>query len=285
VAGLLWNALSSSRLRGARLSNRLQEHQALAEEEYDANARVNAELQSANVELLLKLSELTALHDLSVATQATLLLDEVLDQSLATLVDHLSFERALVMLVDTERGVLTGGRSRGGSEEQSELLAQLEISLSNPDALFTKLLRSDEAVLSEHLDQSEDEATRTLARSLGASSVLGTPLVTKGERVGILAVDNGNSGRPMSDTDRQLLFSAGNLVAGAIGSARLYEAVERQNESLRREVRELRIEIDDSRKSEQVAEITGSEYFQDLRRQALELRGALGVAGVDPVDR
>jgi GAF domain-containing protein len=281
AAGYLLNELSIARWRGDRLASRLQEQQTLAEQEYDANVLASSELQSANVELEMKLSELTTLHELSVATQATLHLDDVLDQSLATLVDNLSFERALVLLVDQQRHVLTRGRSLGALEDQNDLVATLEIDLNNPEALFTELLQANEAVIYADLDQSEHEPTRALAAALGASSVLGTPLITKGERVGILAVDNGRTGRPLAETDHNLLFTIGSQIAGAVGGARLYEAVEQQNRTLQREVRELRIEIDDTRKSHQVAEITGSDYFQDLRRQAVQLRGALGIAATE----
>lgn len=278
AAGYLLNELSIARWRGDRLASRLQEQQTLAEQEYDANVLASSELQSANVELEMKLSELTTLHELSVATQATLHLDEVLDQSLATLVNNLSFERALVLLVDDERQVLTRGRSLGSLPDQAQLVASLEVDLNNPDALFANLLRADQAMLYSALDQSDHEPTRDLARAMGAASVLGAPLITKGERVGILAVDNGRTGRPLAEADRDLLFAVASQIAGAVGSARLYEAVEQQNRSLQREVRELRIEIDDTRKSSQVAEITGSDYFQDLRQQAVQLRSALGIA-------
>jgi GAF domain-containing protein len=277
ATGYLLNELSTARWRGDRLQQRLEEQQTLAEQEYDANSQHSSELQSANVELEMKLSELTTLHQLSVATQATLHLDEVLDQSLATLVNNLSFERALVLLVDDERQVLTRGRSLGSLPDQAQLVATLEVDLNNSDALFANLLRADQAMLYSALDQSDHEPTRDLARAMGASSVLGAPLITKGERVGILAVDNGRTDRPLAEADRNLLFAVASQIAGAVGSARLYEAVEQQNQSLQREVRELRIEIDDTRKSSQVAEITGSDYFQDLRQQAIQLRGALGI--------
>jgi hypothetical protein len=55
----------------------------------------------------------------------------------------------------------------------------------------------------------------------------------------------------------------------------LREAQERE-EQLRRQVQELRIELDEARQKEKVAEITGSEYYQQLREQANTLRGIIG---------
>jgi two-component system, cell cycle response regulator len=48
--------------------------------------------------------------------------------------------------------------------------------------------------------------------------------------------------------------------------------VRAREERLRQEVRELRIEIDEHRQARKVAEITGTEYFKDLRERAEQLR-------------
>lgn len=71
---------------------------------------------------------------------------------------------------------------------------------------------------------------------------------------------------------------------------RMAREVEVREERLRREVRELRIEIDEARQSRKVAEITESAYFQGLRGQASELRKIMegtragtGAHGGDPV--
>jgi CheY-like chemotaxis protein len=53
---------------------------------------------------------------------------------------------------------------------------------------------------------------------------------------------------------------------------RMAREVEAREARLRREVHELRIEIDEARQSRQVAEITESAYFQRLRGQASDLR-------------
>jgi hypothetical protein len=48
--------------------------------------------------------------------------------------------------------------------------------------------------------------------------------------------------------------------------------VRAREDRLRREVAELRIEIDEAKQTQRVAEITGSDYFQELRGRASELR-------------
>jgi uncharacterized membrane protein len=53
----------------------------------------------------------------------------------------------------------------------------------------------------------------------------------------------------------------------------------RREQQLRQQVAELRVEIDQAKKARQVAEITDTEYFQDLQRRAKELRGRTHPSG------
>lgn len=55
----------------------------------------------------------------------------------------------------------------------------------------------------------------------------------------------------------------------------MVDAVRAREERLQRELRRLRIEIDESRRAAQVAEITEDEFFRSLQRSAEELRGRL----------
>jgi DNA-binding response OmpR family regulator len=64
---------------------------------------------------------------------------------------------------------------------------------------------------------------------------------------------------------------------------RMAGEVRAREEALRRQVRELTIEIDETRQARKVAEITDSDYFRSLRDQAAELRRAVrGDAGPTP---
>jgi two-component system, cell cycle response regulator len=53
---------------------------------------------------------------------------------------------------------------------------------------------------------------------------------------------------------------------------RMATEVRAREDRLREEVRELKIEVDEQRQTKRVAEITGTEYFKDLRERAEELR-------------
>lgn len=53
---------------------------------------------------------------------------------------------------------------------------------------------------------------------------------------------------------------------------RMQREVDRRERRLKQEVADLRIEIDEIKKARQVAEITETEYFQELRKKASQLR-------------
>ena len=62
--------------------------------------------------------------------------------------------------------------------------------------------------------------------------------------------------------------------------ARIFQQMAREvrarEERLQRQVRELRIEVDEAKRAREVAEITGTEYFRDLQERAHQLRSAHG---------
>jgi putative methionine-R-sulfoxide reductase with GAF domain len=106
-------------------------------------------------------------------------------------------------------------------------------------------------------------------------SLVCAPLKARQRVIGVVGV---GSLTPVNYTaaDLKFLVAIASQVAPAIDNAMLYErtvkeAYERE-EQLRRQVEELRIEVDQSRQSRQVAAITGTDYFQALRQQASDLR-------------
>jgi hypothetical protein len=49
--------------------------------------------------------------------------------------------------------------------------------------------------------------------------------------------------------------------------------VRAREERMQREIKELSVQIDETKRRKQVAEITETDYFRDLQRRANELRG------------
>jgi signal transduction histidine kinase/DNA-binding response OmpR family regulator/HPt (histidine-containing phosphotransfer) domain-containing protein len=198
--------------------------------------RTSIELQEQRV------AELTVLHEVGLALSATLDLDELLEKSLRAVVQGLGFERALVLLADEERQVLRGGACVGGEPGVAALVDRLEVPLADAASPLARVFRADRPLLVP-VDRVDGEVVPGLAQALGVPAVLGTPLVTKGRRVGILAVDHGPAGPAVTDEAADLLFTIGNQIASAVESAQLYQEVEAQRRTLERRVQQRTSEL------------------------------------------
>lgn len=214
-----------------------------------------------------RLAALVTLNELAIAAGSSLDRDELLDRSLRALTRNLRFDRALILLVDEERGVLTGGRSVGGSPEMATELAALELPIAYEEALLSRIARADGPLLFRDVDHDPDEGNRAFAALLQVSSFLGTPLVTKGRTVGVLAVDNRVSGRDVQPGDGPLLYTVGSLIAGGLENARLFAALDDERAALERRVTERTAALVDARLAAEAATTAKSTFLSNVSHE------------------
>jgi signal transduction histidine kinase len=255
-----------------RRSGALREAQRATEQAFRGSERANLDLQE-------RLAELMTLNELAAAAGSTLDRDELLDRSLVAVTRHLRFDRALILLADEAHGVLGAGRSIGGSAEMSARIAELELPLDAAVSQLVQLYHADGPLFFRDADHDPDERNRAFARMMEVSSFLGTPLVSKGRAVGILAVDNRVSGRDVRPGDGPLLYTVGSLIAAAIENARLYQEVEEQKAALERRVVErtaaLASAIEEAQAARVAAEAASASKSAFLSSVSHELRTPL----------
>jgi signal transduction histidine kinase len=253
-------------------ANALRAAQQQTDEAFRRSERTNFDLEE-------RVAELMTLNELAAAAGSTLDRDELLDGSLAAVTRHLRFDRALILLADEERGVLGSGRSIGGSADMAGFIADLEVPLDRTESQLIQLYRSDGPLFFRDADHDPDERNRTVAQMMEVSSFLGTPLVSKGRTVGILAVDNRVSGRDVRPGDGPLLYTVGSLIAAAVENARLYGEVEAQREALEQRVIErtaaLASAIEEAQAARVAAEAASASKSAFLSSVSHELRTPL----------
>jgi signal transduction histidine kinase len=261
-AGLvLYGAVAARRAGDTDAKGSLIEEQRLAlAREGEAVGRSRAELQD-------RVSELVALNQLGLVLSSTLDLDELLDRALRAVVGNLPFDRALVLLVDEAAGVLAGGRSIGGSADVARLVGELEVPLSEERSTFAQLAAADGPMVFRDVHEDPYEPNREFARALDVTSFLGTPLVTKGRTVGILAVDNRLSGRDVERGMGPLLFTVGNLLAAAIENARLYAELEARVAVRTAQLAEATEEAHAARATAEAASATKSQFLANVSHE------------------
>lgn len=246
----------AARRRAAEL--RIQ--QGLTQQAYQRSEVANRDLEQ-------RVAELVTLNELSVEVVGTLDGDELIDRSLTAITRHLRFDRALIMLVDEERGMLTSGRSVGGSPEMAARIGELELPVDLPDGLLSRIARADGPLLFRDVDEDPDAGNREIARLLEVTSFLGTPLATKGRTVGVLAVDNRLTGRDVLPGDGPLLFTVGSLIAAGLENARLYEEVEAQKAALERRVAERTAALVEATAAAEAASASKSTFLSSVSHE------------------
>jgi signal transduction histidine kinase/DNA-binding response OmpR family regulator len=156
-------------------------------------------------------------------------------------------------------------------------VAALEVSIADPGTPLARVFHAEHPVLVTDVD-----------RGSGLAPFLGTPLVAKGRRLGVLVVDNGASGRPVTDAEADLLFTIGSQIASAVESAQLYQEVEAQRRTLEVRVRERTSELArataEAQEARAAAEHANEAKSTFLASMSHEIRtpmnGVIGMAGL-----
>ena len=214
-----------------------------------------------------RLAALVALNELAIAAGSTLDRDALLDRSMEAIIRNLRFDRVLVLLVDEDRGVLTDGRSVGGSAEMTAQVLELTLPLDLQASQLVQLFHAEGPLLFRDVDRDPDARNRAFATLLGVTSFLGTPLVTKGRTIGVLAVDNRLTGRDVLPGDGPLLYTVGTLIASGLENARLYAEVEEQKAVLERRVAERTADLVDARAAAEAATATKSTFLSNVSHE------------------
>ncbi|MBN1140102.1 MAG: GAF domain-containing protein [Anaerolineae bacterium] len=199
-----------------------------AEQHYDELQRASADLQLSNADLQHRLAELTALHEIGLVTGATHDLDRLLDESLSTVTRHLGFDRALILLVDGERRLLVDGHSVGGTPEVTATAREMAVSLDNEGSFLSQAVRLGRPVLVTDAAQVADEQTLSYVQALKTRRFMAVPLLVHETALGVLAVDNATTDRPVTEDSFELLMTVGSQIAGAIDRVRLYQTLEQR---------------------------------------------------------
>ena len=223
---------------------------------------LRTQLQSVSGQFESRNREIKSLHEVSLALQTSVDMDEVIAMALTAITAGKGFglNRAILLLVDKERQNLNGyfavgprspedaGRIWHEIEERDlslpemaklffeqkmaaekerfqDLLGRLSVSLAENDHLFIRTLNDQR---SRHVDDlfREPHIERWQAELLGVRELIMVPLISKNRRIGLLLADNIVNRRPIAAEDLQSLETFALPVSFAIERASLYERLQ-----------------------------------------------------------
>ncbi|HXX57784.1 MAG TPA: PAS domain S-box protein, partial [Thermodesulfovibrionales bacterium] len=210
-------------------------------------------------ELITKNQELSRLFFISSAMRSTLDPERLLRMILTavTMGEGLSFNRAVLLLVDEEKKVLKGAMGVGpesheeagriwerlsrekrsladimseidtGPLKKESFLDRLSLGIEVPletDSLLALSVREKKPFNVPDARQ-EPHSDAILIQQLGTEAYAIVPLISRDRVIGILWVDNLFNRRPVTDEDMKFLVAFSNQVATAIESAKLFEKI------------------------------------------------------------
>lgn len=142
--------------------------------------------------------------------------------------NRLDFDRGIILLVDHEKKHLIYASGYGYKNEEEAALAETEFHLDNPNSTgpFVLAFREQKPFLLNNVGQNGktlSERSLKLAQAMGVKSLVCVPIVYEKESLGVLAVDNVRSARPLTQSDVNLLSGVSSHVAMGIINARSFQ--------------------------------------------------------------
>jgi PAS domain S-box-containing protein/putative nucleotidyltransferase with HDIG domain len=173
--------------------------------------------------------------ELGQAFSSILDIDKLLKVTMETMEKRLDFDRGLIMLANKEMTRLIYTAGFGYKPTEQEFLKQAEFRLDNPDSkgqFVVAFKRQKSFLVSEIKETEKNLSKRSLefVKKMGTQSFICVPIVYEGHSEGILAVDNIQSKRKLTQSDMSLLTGISNQIIISINNAKAYGKIRESEE-------------------------------------------------------
>ncbi len=200
-----WNSMESLRLSSGTLLDQIENN-------YNNALLTNAISQSISKEITI---------------------NDILQSLIDNFQKSLDFDRGFVLLANPEKTHLSFKGGFGYSKKMEGLLKNTLFHLDNPESkgAFVVSFREKRSILVNNInDIQEDLSPRSLefAKKMGVKSFLCCPIVYDYEAIGILAVDNVTTKRPLLKSDLTLLCGIAPIIGISIRNAQLLQSRKQQ---------------------------------------------------------
>ncbi len=159
--------------------------------------------------------------------------EDILLQTIQIFRKRLDYDRGLILLANKDRSLLTFAGGFGYHERQLEYIQKAAFHLDNPSSkgVFVVSFKEKKPFLINDIKEIGNNLSRrslAFAHQMGTQSFICCPIICDGESIGVLAVDNLRSKRPLVQSDLSLLMGIASVIGISISNANLLEARQRQ---------------------------------------------------------
>lgn len=196
-------------------------------------------------------------------------IDGIISSVLQVLEVSKRYDRGVILLADHDGARLVYRAGFGQDEWQNELLQQAVFDLERTagGGAFMTSYREHRPILINSIAEYDElfpGCNRDLVGKLNAEAFLCCPIVCEGKSIGVFAVDNQKSRKPLLQTDLNLLMGIAPVIGVSIRNAELLETKERQYNAI--------IQLEKTRDELAAAKEISERYAEDLQLMNEEVK-------------
>jgi len=220
------------------------------------------------VSLRARMAELQTIYEIGNQISSSVELTVTLNYVIRALASVIEYDGAEISLYEEEKSRLV--MNVAFMEKAGDTTLMMQRIYETEADFFPALFEKNGALLIEDISSMElgENSTRRSWSKIEPKSYLGMALRSKDKIVGTIEMVSSEVAG-FSQQNLRILESVALQAATAIQNAREVQIRERR---LKQQIQELRIAIDETKRSQEVEKIVSSDYFQSLRERARNLR-------------
>ena len=164
-------------------------------------------------------------------------ISDVLTKVVKSFRKRLNYDRGLILLANPSRTRLIFRAGFGYTADKLELLKKSAFHLDKPDSkgVFVVCFKEQKPFLINDINEigrSLSNRSQAFAREMRSQSFICCPITCDGESLGVLAVDNLRSKKPLVESDLSLLMGIAHVIGISIRNVELLDARDKQMQSV-----------------------------------------------------
>jgi len=176
-------------------------------------------------------------NDISYVLSTCTTTPDVLNSVCSLLENRLDYDRGLILLANQDRSLLESRAWFGYTEPELEFVEKMSFNLKrdvSQGMFIVSFKEQTPFLINDILEVQAKLSPRSLdlARKMGARSFICCPIVSHEESLGVLAVDNKSTKRPLIQSDMSQLQVVAASIGSSLSNAELIESKVRQFNSL-----------------------------------------------------
>ena len=176
-------------------------------------------------------------NEIGLAISKQMDIDGILSNVIQVLEKRLYYDRGMILLANQDKNVLSFRAGFGYTAGQLSLLKNTWFHLDMPESkgVFVISFHKQKPFLVNNINEIEDSLSShslEFSKKMGAKSFICCPIIYEGKSLGILAVDNVKTKKPLVQSDMNLLMGVAPEIGISIRNSMLIEAKERQFKSI-----------------------------------------------------